>query len=186
VYQHLRKDQPFLRQVARLGCDVVLLTVDKLKDGDWPRESLNKLITMPEDMTPGQVLDTVSHMARGIRFDRVVALDEFDLEVAALVREHMRLPGMGESATRFFRDKLAMRVRGQQHGMPVPEFTSVFYYDDLRGFMNYVPGPWLLKPRTNAFGDRDPQGQDAGPAVADPRRVGRSAVALCVGAFRAG
>jgi hypothetical protein len=144
------KGQLFLREVARLGCDVVLLTVDKLKDADWPRESLIKLITMPEDMTPGQVLNTVSYMARGIKFDRVVALDEFDLEVAALVREHMRLPGMGESATRFFRDKLAMRVRAQQHGVPVPEFTSVFNYDDLRCFLGSVPGPWLLKPRTNA------------------------------------
>jgi len=28
------------------------------------------------------------------RIDHVIALDEFDLETAALVREHMRLPGM--------------------------------------------------------------------------------------------
>jgi biotin carboxylase len=144
------KGQLFLREVAGLGCDVVLLTVDKLKDANWPRESLSKLITMPENLTPAQVLNTVCYMARGIKFDRVVALDEFDLEVAALIREHMRLPGMGESATRFFRDKLAMRVRAQQFGVPVPEFTSVFNYDDLRSFLGSVPGPWLLKPRTNA------------------------------------
>jgi biotin carboxylase len=144
------KGQPFLQEAARLGCNVVLLTVDKLEHADWPHESLTKLITMPENLTPGQVLNTISYQARELQIDRVVALDEFDLEVAALVREHMRLPGMGESPTRFFRDKLAMRVRAQQRGVPVPEFTSVFYYDDLRGFMNYVPGPWLLKPRTNA------------------------------------
>jgi biotin carboxylase len=144
------KGQRFMREAARLGCSVVLLTVDKLANADWPRDSLTKLMTMPENLTPGQVLNTVSYQARELWFDRVVALDEFDLEVAALIREHMRLPGMGESATRFFRDKLAMRVRAQQRGVPVPEFTSVFYYDDLRGFMNYVPGPWLLKPRTNA------------------------------------
>jgi phosphoribosylaminoimidazole carboxylase (NCAIR synthetase) len=144
------KGQLFLEEAARLGCDVVLLTVNKLEHADWPRASLTKLITMPEDMTPEHVLNTVSYMARGLKFDRVVALDEFDLEVAALVREHMRLPGMGESATRFFRDKLAMRVRAQQHGVPVPEFTSVFNYDDLRSFLGSVPGPWLLKPRTNA------------------------------------
>lgn len=144
------KGQPFLREAARLGCDVVLLTVDKLKDADWPRESLNRLITMPENLTPGQILNTVSYLARGQRFDRIVALDEFDLEAAALLREHMRLPGLGESATRFFRDKLAMRVRAKEKGVPVPEFTSVFFYDDLRGFLDSVPGPWLLKPRTNA------------------------------------
>jgi len=43
-----------------------------------------------------------------------------------------------------------MRVRAQHHGLPVPEFSSVFNYDDLRSFLGSVPGPWLLKPRTNA------------------------------------
>jgi biotin carboxylase len=105
---------------------------------------------MPENLTPVQVLNTVSYLARDNRFDRIVALDEFDLEVAALLREHMRLPGMGESLTRHFRDKLAMRVRARQCGVSVPEFTSVFNYDTIRKFMSHVPGPWLLKPRTNA------------------------------------
>jgi biotin carboxylase len=144
------KGQAFMREVARLGCDVVLLTVDKLADADWPRESLAKLMTMPENLTPHQVLNTVNYLAREQKIDRIVALDEFDLEVAALMREHMRLPGMGESLTRHFRDKLAMRVRAQQSGVPVPEFCAVFNYDDLRAFMQSVPGPWLLKPRTSA------------------------------------
>jgi biotin carboxylase len=144
------KGQPFLREVARLGVNVVLLTVNTLEHADWPRESISKLITMSENLTPEQVLNTVSYLARENRFDRIVALDEFDLEVAALLREHMRLPGMGESLTRHFRDKLAMRVRAKQSGVPVPEFTSVFNYDDLRSFMHNVPDPWLLKPRTNA------------------------------------
>lgn len=144
------KGQPFMREAARLGCNVVLLTVEKLKHADWPHEALTKLVTMPEDLSPGHVLNTVTYLARELRFDRIVALDEFDLEVAALLREHMRLPGMGESLTRHFRDKLAMRVRAQQSGVPVPEFTGVYNYDDLRIFMQSVPGPWLLKPRTNA------------------------------------
>jgi biotin carboxylase len=144
------KGQPFLREAARLGCEVVLLTVERLANADWPRDSLHRLMTMPENLTPMQVLNTVSYLARELRIDRIVALDEFDLEVAALLREHMRLPGMGESATRYFRDKLAMRGRAKQQGVRVPEFTSVLRYDDLRSFMQAVPGPWLLKPRMNA------------------------------------
>lgn len=144
------KGQAFIEEVARLGVNVVLLTVDKLEYADWPRASIAKLITMPQNLTPGQVLNTVSYLARENRFDRIVALDEFDLEVAALLREHMRMPGMGESLTRHFRDKLAMRVRARQCSVAVPEFTSVFNYDALRKFMNHVPSPWLLKPRTNA------------------------------------
>ncbi len=144
------KGQRFLEEAARLGVDVLLLTVETLRDADWPREAIKKLFTMPENLTPQQVMNTVSYMARENRIDRIVALDEFDLEMAALLREHMRLPGMGETSTRFFRDKLAMRVRAREYGIPVPEFTSVFLYDDLRSFMRNVPGPWLLKPRTNA------------------------------------
>ncbi len=105
---------------------------------------------MPEGLSPEQVLNTVTYLCRTQPIDRIVALDEFDLETAALLREHLRLPGMGESATRFFRDKLAMRVRARQCGVRVPEFTSVFHYDDIRAFLTHVPGPWLLKPRTNA------------------------------------
>ena len=144
------KGQRFLKEAARLGAYVLLLTVGKLEHASWPRESLTKLITMPENLTPAQVLNTVTYLARTNRIDRIVALDEFDLEVAALLREHMRLPGMGESLNRNFRDKLAMRVSAKQKGVPVPEFTGVFNYDDLHIFLRNVPGPWLLKPRTNA------------------------------------
>lgn len=144
------KGQPFLRELAHLGANVILLTVDPLEHADWPRSSISRLITMPEGLSPHQILDTVTYLGRTQPIDRIVALDEFDLEVAALLREHLRLPGMGESATRFFRDKLAMRVRAMQAGIRVPDFTPVFHYDDVRGFLANVPSPWLLKPRTNA------------------------------------
>jgi biotin carboxylase len=90
------------------------------------------------------------YLARTRRIDRIVALDEFDLAVAALLREHMRLPGFGESPTRFFRDKLAMRTQAKKCGIKVPEFTGVFNHGDLDAWMRATPGPWLLKPRMNA------------------------------------
>ena len=34
--------------------------------------------------------------------------------------------------------------------MPVPAFTPVLNYDKVRAFMNEVPGPWVLKPRSEA------------------------------------
>ena len=144
------KGQAFLREAARLGANVILLTVAKLRDADWPRESISRLITMPEGLTPEQVIHTVTYLAREQAIDRIVPLDEFDLEVAALLREHLRLPGMGFSATALFRDKLAMRVRAKQAGIRVPAFTGVFHYDEVRAFLAGTPGPWLLKPRTSA------------------------------------
>lgn len=144
------KGQEFLRACAAEGCEIRLLTVENLRDAAWPKDILTEFLTMPEDMAPEQVLNTLSYIARDRRIDRLVPLDEFDLEVSALMREHMRLPGLGETTTRYFRDKLAMRTQALAAGIAVPEFTRVFHYEDLRSFMRNVPGPWLLKPRTNA------------------------------------
>ena len=144
------KGQAFLSEAARLGARVTLLTVDKLRDGDWPKDVLAELLTMPVELTCEQILNTVCYLARTRSIDRIVALDEFDVEAAALLREHMRLPGLGQTVSRRFRDKLAMRSEARRAGIAVPEFTGVFNYDDLRAFMRDVPGPWLLKPRMNA------------------------------------
>jgi biotin carboxylase len=144
------KGYDFLRQCAEMGVKTTLLTLDKLAGADWPRQSLEDLVTMPSGLSRDQLLNTVSYMARGRRFDRVIALDEFDLESAAQVREHMRIPGMGITTTGYYRDKLAMRSSARESGFLVPEFCPVLNYDELREYMVRVPPPWLLKPRTEA------------------------------------
>lgn len=144
------KGQDFLRQCAEMGVLVTLLVPEKLRDGDWPRELLEELTTMPERLTREQVLNTVSWMARGRKFNRVVALDEFDQEMAGTIREHMRMPGMNYSTAVRYRDKLAMRTTAKGLGFLVPAFTGVFNYDDLRAYMSSVAAPWLLKPRAEA------------------------------------
>ena len=144
------KGQDFMRQCAEMGVKPTLLTVDKLRDADWPREALEEMATMPAGLSREQILNTVAWMARGRRYDRIVALDEFDLETAAQVREHLRIRGMGVTATAYYRDKLAMRIGAQESGFLVPEFCRVLNYDELRAYMDHVPGPWLLKPRAEA------------------------------------
>jgi biotin carboxylase len=144
------KGQDFMRQCADMGVRPTLLTVEKHRHGDWPWDCLEDIACMPEDLTREQIMNTVCYMARERRFDRVVALDEFDQETAAAVREHWRLPGMNLSTTAFYRDKLAMRTGARNAGFLVPEFCRVLNYDDLREYMASVPGPWLLKPRAEA------------------------------------
>ena len=144
------KGQAFMRECARLGCRVELLTVDKHRDADWPRDILAQIHTMPEDMASWQVVNTVTYIARSRKIHRVVALDEFDMETAATLREHMRLPGLGESATRLFRDKLSMRICAREAGLLVPDFTGIFHHEDVRHWMQQTPTPWMLKPRTDA------------------------------------
>ena len=156
------KGQDFLRQCADMGVRPTLLTVEKLRHGNWPLECLEELACMPENLTREQVINTVSWMARGRRYDRVVALDEFDQEMAAAIREHWRLPGMNLSTTAFYRDKLAMRTGARNLGFLVPEFCRVLNYDELRAYMGSIPGPWLLKPRAeaSALGIRKIEGRE--------------------------
>jgi biotin carboxylase len=144
------KGQDFLRQLAALGIRPTLLTIEKHRDGDWPREILEDITVMPAGLTNEQVIHTVAWMFRGRRFDRIVALDEFDMETVAQIREHARIPGTGTSAIAYYRDKLAMRTAAREKGFLVPDFTRVFNYDELRDYMNRVPAPWLLKPRSEA------------------------------------
>ena len=144
------KGQDFLRQCAEMGVRPTVLTLDKLRDAAWPREAVEEVTTMPAGLSREQILNTVSWMARGRRYDRVIALDEFDLEMAAQIREHMRIPGMGVTTAAYYRDKLAMRTSARESGFLVPEFCRVLNYDELRVYMDRVPAPWLLKPRSEA------------------------------------
>ncbi len=144
------KGQDFLRQCAELGVRPTLLTVEKLRNADWPHEAIEDVAAVRDEASREQILNTVSWMARGRRFDRVIALDEFDQETAALIREHMRLPGMNLSTANCYRDKLAMRTTANRMGFLVPEFCGIFNYDALRSYMAHVPPPWLLKPRAEA------------------------------------
>jgi len=146
------KGQEFLRTCKKLGCRVLLLTVEKLRDGDWPRESVDEFFFMPEELPVQAIINTVSYLARWQPIDRIVALDEFDLENAAYLREHLRIPGMGLTTIRYFRDKLAMRGKAQESGVPVPEFIHVLNHQALNDFMARVKPPWLLKPRSQASG----------------------------------
>jgi biotin carboxylase len=146
------KGQEFIRTCKAMGCRVLLLTVEKLHDGDWPRECLDGIFTMPEELPLQGLISSVSYIARSQPIDRIVALDEFDMENVSALREHLRIPGMGLTTVRYFRDKLSMRARAKEAGIRVPEFVAVLNYDSLREYMARVPAPWLLKPRSQASG----------------------------------
>ena len=146
------KGQEFIRTCKATGCVVLLLTVEKLRHAAWPFECIDEVFTMPEDLPLQSLIYAVSYAARSHSIDRIVALDEFDMENVSALREHLRIPGMGLTAVRYFRDKLAMRARAREVGLLVPEFVHVLNYDKLREFMSRVPSPWLLKPRSQASG----------------------------------
>jgi biotin carboxylase len=148
------KGHEFLRECKRQGCGVVLITSESLKDkAHWPMESVDELFFMVDrnhEWNRDDTIKAVSYLARTRSLDRVVALDDFDVEMAAALREHLRVPGMGETTVRHFRDKLAMRMKARENGIEVPDFVHVLNYDAVRRFLETVPAPWVLKPRSLA------------------------------------
>ena len=144
------KGQEFLRESKRQGWQVILLTVTALENADWPHEIIDEIYYMPDLSKVDDVIRGVSYLARSHLIDRIVALDDYDVLTASALREHMRMPGMGETTVRYFRDKLAMRAKAQEHGIPVPEFVPILNYDKIRSYMERVQPPWMLKPRAEA------------------------------------
>jgi predicted ATP-grasp superfamily ATP-dependent carboligase len=148
------KGSAFLEACAAAGNTVYLLTKKSLEDRPWPRESLADIFYLEEDgNTPHnyeKMRQGLAYLWRENRIDRVVALDDFDVEKAAFIREEFRVPGMGQTTARYFRDKLAMRMRAAEAGVPVPPFSSLFHDADINHYADTVAPPWVVKPRAEA------------------------------------
>jgi biotin carboxylase len=145
-----RKGDEFLRECRRQGCRVLLLTEEKLREADWPREAVDEFYYMRRDMPLGDVRKGIAHVGRTHQLDRIVALDDFDVELAASLREYLRVPGMSETTARVLRDKLAMRGRARSAGIACPEFIHVLNHQAIAAWTSRVPPPWVIKPRSQA------------------------------------
>jgi biotin carboxylase len=141
----------FIQRAKERGARVWLLTKESfLRKKPWRRDLLEDVLAEPDDVTMVQTINAISYLARTIKFDRIIPFDDVEVEAAARLREHLRVPGMGDTRARVFRDKLAMRVRAQEEGIPVPPFVGVLHHEDSRRFTEHVPAPWMLKPRMEA------------------------------------
>jgi hypothetical protein len=143
------KGADFIHECKAHGSQVILVTKEKMLKEDWPRESLDDLIAVPNDAGPPLFIDLLAFLGRKIKIDRIVALEEFDVVTAALMREHLCLPGLSSSGAKVFRDKLSMAVHSQRAGINVPEFVPLVNAEEVDEYMKRVPGPWVIKPRSD-------------------------------------
>ncbi len=143
------KGSDFMRECKAAGCNVILVTKEKMLHEDWPRDVLDDLFALPNDAAVELFFDLVSHIAKTNKPDRIVALEEFDVVLAALAREHLCLPGMSSVIAKTFRDKLAMAVKAREAGLTVPDFVAAINHDEITEYLNRVPPPWVLKPRSD-------------------------------------
>lgn len=139
--------------MKKLGNKVFLITSEKLRDKPWAFDSIDEIFYMPGqdiDWDLDMLLQGVAGLMRKEKIHAIVALDDFDVEKATYLRENLRVDGMGQTTGRYFRDKLAMRVKAQAEGVPVPAFSALFNNDYINHFADTVSPPWVLKPRSEA------------------------------------
>jgi hypothetical protein len=144
----------FIRACKAAGNTVYVLTKKSLEHDPWPRESIDEMFYVEHDNnTPENlalVVEGLAYVMRSRKIDRIVSLDDFDVEKGAYLREHFRISGMGQTTARYFRDKLAMRVRAAEAGINVPAFTALFNDQEIHEYTQRVSAPWLVKPRMEA------------------------------------
>ena len=147
------KGADFLIQLKKLGNKVYLITSEKLRDKPWPTEYIDEIFYMEGQDTEWNLehlLLGVGNLMKSNTIDAIVALDDFDVEKATYLRENLRITGMGQTTGRYFRDKLAMRMRAKSCGISNPNFCSLFNDHDINTFADTISPPWVLKPRSEA------------------------------------
>ena len=150
------KGNDFFEECYDAGWRVTLVTREKLLDSQWSWTSLSEVRTVKNNAKTEDYARAVTNIAGTRKINRVVGIDEFDVLTAAKAREHLQIEGIGNSFALRFRDKLRMRNMAAKLGVPCPEFTGAFRPDEINEFLDCVPAPWIIKPRTevNAFGIR--------------------------------
>ena len=147
------KGNAFLTALKKQGNRVFLVTSEKLKDKPWVYEYIDEVFFMPGqdlDWDLNLLLQGVGGLMKNHKIESIIALDDYDVEKATYLRESLRIPGMGQTTGRFFRDKLAMRIKAQDSGLRVPAFSPLFNDEDINLFADHISAPWVLKPRSEA------------------------------------
>lgn len=144
------KGNGFIETCHAEGCTTYLLTVEKLLGEPWARDALAEVWALPDFNDSSSVIRAVAWLMKDRSIERIAPLDDFDVELVALLREHFRIPGMGSTTARYFRDKLAMRDRSSTAGIANPRFTRLVNDREIADFTGKVQPPWMLKPRSEA------------------------------------
>jgi len=131
-----------------IGCRVLLLTVEKLRNGDWPREAIDEMFSC-RDLPLSGLINGGQLYGRNQKIDRIVALDEFDMENVLALRETLRHSRHGLTTVRYSATNSAMARKPEKKA----SWCQNLFMCSPRGTPR-VHGarsrPWLLKPRSQA------------------------------------
>lgn len=82
--------------------------------------------------------------------DQLISLSEFNLEVAAVVRDRLDIPGPRPAEVAVYRDKVCMKQHIQAAGLAIPRFAHCTTPDETLRKGDMLGYPLILKPRGGA------------------------------------
>src|SRR5688572_17234214 len=89
------KGNRFLERAKADGHAVYLLTVESALKEPWARHACADVFAVNDFHDRRSLINSVAFLMRSHHFDRIVALDDFDIEVGAHLREHFRMTNTG-------------------------------------------------------------------------------------------
>ncbi|MEN0066626.1 MAG: ATP-grasp domain-containing protein [Myxococcota bacterium] len=143
----------YVRALARTGARV--LGVADRPESELPadtRDALTAYLKVDRVLDAGNVLAAVRHWMQEhrIRFDRIEALWEPLVLVAAELREALSVPGMSVDVSRRFRDKEAMKRMLRDAGLRVPRSSRETSRQGVIEAATAIGYPVIVKPIAGA------------------------------------
>lgn len=86
--------------------------------------------------------------------DKVISYDEFDVEVAAKIRDYLHIDGQTFEDSLYFRDKLMMKdLLTKRSNLLVPKYIKIDNILDVYKALDILSFPFIIKPRSGAGGE---------------------------------
>ncbi|AVK62371.1 hypothetical protein C5Z25_11655 [Lactobacillus sp. CBA3605] len=140
----------FLNQQSN---DYFYLFVPQSKRKNFSQVLSNRRVNLVgiKEWQPKSVISSVEANFQQHAFDRIIALDEFDIETAALIRNHLHLPGQTRLSANAFRNKISMKTLLRRHNIKTANFISTDNdTKTLEKFARSCSFPLVGKPQNGA------------------------------------
>lgn len=163
------RNQDFLDAAHHLGVEVIS-AADHCHQLA-PQRGLSPILSLHFDQPEAAAAQVLAALGR--RVDAVLAVDDAGVELAALLREKLGLPGNSPDAVRPTRDKLVFRQMLQQNGLNCPAFYHIANEQDAHALAAQLRYPVVVKARRLSASRGVIRADDAQDLLQQVRRVGR-------------
>ena len=131
-----------------IDCEFIVITKEKQKEnGKLVFEKKYIVESMDDVENLEKIIDEIYSEKR---IDSIVASHEFDIDVAARIREKYGISGQSVESALAFRNKVLMKEYLNKKGIRVPRFKQIDNYEDLMEFKKKEGFPFVVKPINGA------------------------------------